>query len=571
MKKVALLVVLLVGYCTNAQIRVGIESNSQYYLDDDKIKLDPREADERFRSNNYIKLDYAIKNFEFRLQGEGYYPKAILNYNPQLQDFNVGTIFARYKNFEKGIDITAGHIYEQFGSGLALRFWEDRALGINNALFGGRVKLNMGDAAQIKLLGGKQRVGMGFDFSEGLVYGADVEIDIANLLAKENYTLKFGSSFVGRYEDITNLSNDKNNPDKFKDVPKTTDIFGSRIDYSGQRFNLNVEYLYKTKDVQVESSDIQQDILRSGNAFLINSGYNTGDFAINVNLRRLENFTFHSQRNMQGNVFNYGMINFVPSLTKQYDHSLQNIYVYQAQPQMVYYVMNKEKQGEIGGQFDMFYEAAKGSFFGGKTGASFAINGSYWAGLKNNISREIVKGEFGEDIEKVKMDSDLFAFGKKYYSDFAIEYRKPFSDKLNTIFSYLNQYHNSDFITEKPYQVKAHTLAAEGTYFLSETKSVRLELQHQWADQERKNWAGGTVEYVPSSKWSFFIHDIYNYGSDKENEKLHYYSAGGAFSQGATRIAASYGRQRGGMMCVGGVCRFVPESAGFSLNITTNF
>src|SRR5690606_27540525 len=179
-------------------------------------------------------------------------------------------------------------------SGLALRFWEDRALGINNALFGGRVKLNMGDAAQIKLLGGKQRVGMGFDFSEGLVYGADVEIDIANLLAKENYTLKFGSSFVGRYEDITNLSNDKNNPDKFKDVPKTTDIFGSRIDYSGQRFNLNVEYLYKTKDVQVESSDIQQDILRSGNAFLINSGYNTGDFAINVNLRRLENFTFHS-------------------------------------------------------------------------------------------------------------------------------------------------------------------------------------------------------------------------------------------------------------------------------------
>ena len=159
----------------------------------------------------------------------------------------------------------------------------------------------------------------------------------------------------------------------------------------------------------------------------------------------------------------------------------------------------------------------------------------------------------------------------KYFSDFAIEYRKPISDKLNTIFTYLNQFYNNAFIVDKPGQVKAHTVAAEGTYFVSDTKSVRLELQHQWADYDRKNWAGGTLEFIPSKTWSFFVHDIYNYGNDKENEKLHYYSLGGAFTKGATRVAASYGRQRGGMMCVGGVCRYVPESAGVTLNITTNF
>src|SRR5690606_9739389 len=343
MKRIVILAVLISGFSANAQLRVGIESNSQYYIDDDKIKLDPDEAEDRFRSNNYIKLDYGIKNFEFGIQGEAYVPKAILNYNPQLKDFNIGTIYARYNNYEKGIDVTAGHIYEQFGSGLALRFWEDRALGINNALFGGKVNWRIGDAAQIKILGGKQRVGMGFDFSDGLIYGADAEIDITNILGKDDYTLKFGSSFVGRYEDVT---------DVYAAVPKTTDIIASRIDYIGQTFNLNAEYLYKTDDALVETGVIQQDVLRSGNAMLINAGYNTGDFAINLNLRRLENFTFHSQRNMQGNVYNYGMINYIPSLTKQYDHSLQNIYVYQAQPQMVYYVMNKEKQGEIGGQFD---------------------------------------------------------------------------------------------------------------------------------------------------------------------------------------------------------------------------
>src|SRR5690554_4504527 len=366
MKKIkfAVFATLFIGFYANAQLRGGIESNSQYYIDDDKIKLDANEADERFRSNTYIKLDYAIKNFEFGIQGEGYYPKAILNYNPLLQDFNIGTVFARYNNYEKGIDITVGHLYEQFGSGLALRFWEDRALGINNALFGSRVKLRIGDAAQIKLLGGKQRVGMGFDFSDGVVYGADAEIDITNLLEQENYTLKFGASFVGRHEDITDL---------YSQAPKTTDVFGPRIDYMGSRFNFNAEYLYKTEDIHVESGDLQQDLLRAGNAMLINTGYSTGEFAVNLNLRRLENFTFFSQRNMQGNVFNYGMINYVPSLTKQYDHSLQNIYVYQAQPQMVYYATDIEKQGEIGGQFDVFYEAEEGSALGGETGASFAI------------------------------------------------------------------------------------------------------------------------------------------------------------------------------------------------------
>lgn len=561
-KKIVLASSLILSSLSYGQLRVGIESNSQYYVDDAKIKLEESERDDRFRSNNYIKLDYAIKNFEFGLQGEAYFPKAILNFNPQYKDFNVGTVFVRYNNYEKGIDITAGHIYEQFGSGLALRFWEDRALGINNALLGGKIKYRFGEVGQIKVLGGKQRVGMGFDLSDGTIYGADGELDITNLMNKDSFTLKLGASFVGRYEDITEF---------FPSVPKTVNVFGPRVEYFGNKLNASIEYLYKTNDVHVETGDIQKDVLRNGQSLLLNLGYSADQFAVNLNLRRLENFSFYSNRNYQGNVYNYGMINYVPSLTKQYDHSLQNIFVYQAQPQMIYYASGKEKQGEIGGQFDMFYEAPKGSFLGGERGASFAVNGSYWSGLKNQKTTEIIQGEFGEDIEIVNLNAPYFGFGNKYYSDFAIEYRKSMSDKFNTIFSYLNQFYNSTFIIDKYGEVNAHTIAAEGTYFLSGTRSIRLELQHQWANADRKNWAGGTIEYVPSSKWSFFLHDIYNYGSDKESERIHYYSFGGAFTKGATRIAASYGRQRGGMMCVGGVCRYVPEAVGFTLNLTTNF
>ncbi|WP_372473983.1 DUF6029 family protein [Capnocytophaga sp. ARDL2] len=570
-KKTIVAGALILTASANAQLRVGIESNSQYYNNDNRIKIDTLEAKKPFRSNNYVKLDYTLKNFEFGLQVEGYAPKAILNYNPDYKGVHVGHVFARYNNYEKGVDITAGHMYEQFGSGLALRFWEDRALGINNSLFGGRVKLNIGEGIQVKALGGKQRVGMGFDFSEGIVYGADFEADVTELKALEDYTFKVGATFVGKYEDLTKTLSSSYDPSDFVGFDKNTFIFGPRAEYVGENFNVQGEFLYKTKEVQFENFDYKTDVNRAGNAFLLNAGYTKGDFAVNLNLRRMENFALYSQRNMSGNQFNYGMINYIPALTKQYDHTLQNIFVYQAQPQMIYYQDGYEKQGEIGGQFDMFYEAPAGSTLGGERGASFAINGSYWAGLKNKISHYNVIDKWGGEEEKINLSSDIFGFGNKYYSDFAIEYRKPMSDRLNTIFSYLNQFYNSKYIMIKDYAVNAHTIAAEGTYFLTDTKSVRLELQHQWASADRRNWAGGTLEYIPSKKWSFFVHDIYNYGTKKEAEKMHYYSFGGAFTKGATRIAATYGRQRGGMICVGGVCRMVPESAGFTLNITTNF
>ncbi|GIM53515.1 DUF6029 family protein [Capnocytophaga cynodegmi] len=554
--------VCLISAVGFSQLRVGFESNSQYYIDDNKIKLDTEEAKHRFRSNNYLKIDYRVKNFEFGIQGESYAPKALLQYNPQLKDYHIVTAFARYNNTQKGIDITTGHFYEQFGSGLALRLWEDRALGINNALFGGRIKWNLQDIFQLKVLGGRQRIGMGFDFSKGFILGSDAELDISQLLKKEDYTLKIGGSFTMRNEDIT-----KEQPQS----EKNTSVFGFRTDYSGEKFNFSGEYLYKTKDIHFEQEQFFPKVNRPGNALLINMGYNNNDnIAFNINLRRLENFRFFSQRNIADNIYNYGVINYIPALTKQYEHSLQNIYVYQAQPQIVYDGFPK-KQGEIGGQFDLFYEAEAGSFLGGATGASFAINGSYWAGLKNDIKTTTRKDKYGVEIEEIELNTPLIGVGEKYYHDLAIEYRKSFTDNFTTVFSYLNQYYNSLPIVQKPYIIKAHTISAEGMYFLSDTQSIRLEMQHQWANEDLKNWIGNTLEYIPNARWSFFVSDLYNYGNDEKDKRIHYYNVGTSFSYKTTRVALSYGRQRGGILCVGGICRIVPEAAGLTLNITTNF
>jgi hypothetical protein len=92
-----------------------------------------------------------------------------------------------------------------------------------------------------------------------------------------------------------------------------------------------------------------------------------------------------------------------------------------------------------------------------------------------------------------------------------------------------------------------------------------------WADYDRKNWAAATFEYNFNSKFSMYVYDLYNYGNDTAYYRNHYYNVGGSYRKNATRVSLNYGRQRGGLVCVGGVCRFVPESSGVSLSLNTSF
>jgi hypothetical protein len=71
------------------QLTVNLESNSQYYIDDNKIKLSEAEVAQRFRSNNYLNASYKLKDFTFGAQLESYEPEALLNYNPAFKKTNI--------------------------------------------------------------------------------------------------------------------------------------------------------------------------------------------------------------------------------------------------------------------------------------------------------------------------------------------------------------------------------------------------------------------------------------------------------------------------------------------------
>ena len=102
-------------------------------------------------------------------------------------------------------------------------------------------------------------------------------------------------------------------------------------------------------------------------------------------------------------------------------------------------------------------------------------------------------------------------------------------------------------------------------------RALRFELQHLWTKDDAKNWAGDTLEINLNSKLSFYVNDIYNYGNDKNSEKIHYYNLGTSYVFGPNRVSVNYGRQRGGLLCVGGVCRYITGSSGISASLVLAF
>jgi hypothetical protein len=217
------------------------------------------------------------------------------------------------------------------------------------------------------------------------------------------------------------------------------------------------------------------------------------------------------------------------------------------------------------------FMAAAWATVGGKYGTKLAVNFANWYGLD---------AKYNPEFER--MEVNYAGIGDTYFRDLNFEVRKKFSKNLSGIFTYVNSYYNQAIIEEKGDIVKLNVAVAEATYKLKPTQSIRLEGQHLWTKQDKKNWAAATAEFNMNTNWSIFVNDMYNYGYEKiledENGELvivkpkdHYYNVGLAYNKNRTSVALRYGRTRGGLLCVGGVCRDVPAATGLTCNITTSF
>jgi len=128
----------------------SFESNGVYYQENEDEKYK-----DKFASNNYLNLKYILNSsWNFEVQVESYSPMRLQNYSDSFENTHLSTLNINYSKNNFGF--TIGSIYDQFGSGLILRTWEDRQLGINNSIWGLRSTYD-NDKVNLKLLAGWQK------------------------------------------------------------------------------------------------------------------------------------------------------------------------------------------------------------------------------------------------------------------------------------------------------------------------------------------------------------------------------------------------------------------------------
>ena len=102
----------------------------QKYMRDPKIGAITKVYNENSASlDAWLFLNYRIKGFEFTLRYDGFYNSPLLN--PQSSFTNHGIGYWQIRKRLDKLDMTIGSFYDQLGSGILFRAYEQRQIGID--------------------------------------------------------------------------------------------------------------------------------------------------------------------------------------------------------------------------------------------------------------------------------------------------------------------------------------------------------------------------------------------------------------------------------------------------------
>jgi hypothetical protein len=564
-KPIALLISAFLLTCTslhaqefisNANVSGSFQFDGQYYAPDEKLGITDSTLDGKlFRMNAYGNIVYSSGNFRAGFRYEAYLPP-LAGFNERYEGHGIPYYFAEYR-FSK-LQITVGNFYEQFGNGLLLRSYEDWLLGYDNSIRGARVIMEPFKGVMLKGLIGTQRYFWEpyTNGNRGIVRGLDAEFNINDLIgawADAKTRVILGGSFVSNYEKVREKTLVRDTVLYKYQLPKNVAAYAARLRLIRGGFQLNTEYAYKFNN----PSAINNYIYKNGESFLATLSYSQRGFGVSLSGKRIDNMSYKSRSSELGETLD---INYLPPLTRMQAYSLANIYPYATQP-----------MGEMGVQAQLNYTIPKKTKLGGRYGTRIELN---YSNIYNIDKQPVAEGIPVDSTGTLGYRSDFFSIGQpKYFENFDLILNRKISSKLKMTLSYIYQVYNIDVIEDHTGEptIYANIGIADITYMLSPTKSLRFEYQQLFSKQDRGDWIMGLLEFSIAPKWFFTIYDEYNYGNPSKDMRLHYYSAAMAFVEGPTRISLSYGRQREGLICVGGICRTVPASNGVTLSISSSF
>lgn len=551
-KLLSLMVLTAAAVTAQAQGIMGGHVTGNVQVDGQMSRADSvigaQDVPEKLLMNARADILYTNGDFSAGLRFE-MYENPLLGFDPQYKGEGLANYFVSY-NGEK-LSITAGNFYEQFGSGMILRTYEDRYLGLDNSLRGVNVTLRPFDGVTIKALAGKQRCY--WYYGDGLVRGVDGEVSLNSVLpflADSKFRATIGGGFVSKYEDDENIPS-YINPEERLNLPLNVGAGSVRADLGYGNWSLQAEYARKGQD----PSAMNGYIYRPGQGLLLNLTYSQRGFSAGIQAKRIENMGFKSVRSQSGEML---YINYLPAITKNHTYAFLSMYPYATQV-----------NGEQGLQADVMYKFKKGTFLGGEYGTDVHVNSSVVYGLDTTVTG--FAGTDGYDVNS--------GVGQTLYGDVSVELAKKLSKtvKLTTTYAYQvfnpvvenepgSLHHNNIVVADLSWKVnKKHSLRFEAEWMGSDSHYDADDPEH--SDRRAGDWLMGLVEWNIGTHWFVSASDQWAYNDGVGN----YYNLSVGYTHGATRLQVGYGKQREGLLCIGGVCRLVPASNGLTFSLTTSF
>lgn len=494
--------------------------------------------------NSYADLNLISKYVDAGVRME-FMKWPLPGFEPDFAGWGVPHIYAkgRYKGFE----LTAGDFYEQFGSGFILRTYQERALGIDNALRGGRLKVTAIPGLRITLLGGVQR--RYWDWDKGsVIYGGEAEVnfqDYIKPLANRGITWNLSAAYVLKDEDDEDIFIP--GTDYRLNIPERVGAWDIRSQFNKGNIGLMGEFAWKDQDPSFDNSYTY----KRGTAAMLSATYSRSGLSAQIQAKRSENMAFRSQRSMSGTS---AMLNNMPAFSYLHTYALAALYPYATQA----------ADGEWAFQGAFSYKFKRGSALGGKYGTKVTLNVSYIRGLDykdpNYVIGNEVKGTNG-------YETSFFGMGEAYYHDVNLIIDKKWSRDVSQTFMYMNQMYNKDVIEGHGGRIRSNIFVLDTKIKLGGRYTLRNELQYLHTNDDDKDWVYGLLELSVAPHLMVTASDMWNTGVTD----THYYNFGVTGTYRSNRLQVSYGRTRAGFNCSGGVCRYVPATRGFNVSYMYTF
>ena len=507
-----------------------------------------QDVPEKLLMNARADILYTNGDFSAGLRFE-MYQNPLLGFDARYKGQGLANYFVAY-NGER-LSVTLGNFYEQFGSGMILRAYEDRYLGLDNALMGLNVQYRPVEGVTLKALAGKQRIF--WDYGEGLVRGVDAEVNLGSLvkaIGESRFRATVGAGFVSKYEEDETVPSAANAEMRLN-LPLNVGAASVRADIGYGNWSLQGEYVRKGQD----PSAMNGYVYHPGEALLLGLTYSQRGLSASLQAKRIVNMGFKSVRSQSGEML---YINYLPAITKNHTYAFLSMYPYATQV-----------NGEQGLQGDVMYKIKKGTLLGGKYGMDVHVNSSVVVGLDTTVT-----GGAGTEGYEVKG-----GLGETLYGDVSVEMAKKLSKNVKATVTYAYQvfnpvvenepgglHHNNIVVADVSWKVsKKHSLRIEAEWMGSDSHYDANDPEHN--DRRAGDWVMGLVEWNIGTHWFVSASDQWAYNDGRGN----YYNLSVGYTKGATRLQVGYGKQREGLLCIGGVCRTVPASNGLTFGLTMSF